>query len=46
VISYIGHERAFALVTQYDIGLLLPLLIQCYKVLTPFMFDEEFKCKA
>lgn len=41
VISYIGHERTFTLVTQYDVGLLLPLLIQCYKVLMPFMFGEE-----
>jgi hypothetical protein len=27
VISYIGRERACSLVVQYDVGLLLPLLI-------------------
>jgi hypothetical protein len=27
VINYIGHERTFTLVAQYDVGLLLPLLI-------------------
>jgi hypothetical protein len=41
VINYIGHEITFTLVAQYDVGLFLPLLIQCYKVLMSFMFGEE-----
>jgi hypothetical protein len=32
VTSYIGHDKTSALVVQYDVGLLLPLLIQCYKI--------------
>jgi hypothetical protein len=33
VTNYIGHDKTSTLVVQYDVGLLLPLLIQCYKIL-------------
>jgi hypothetical protein len=32
ITSYLGHENAYTLVVQYDEQLMLPLLIQCYKV--------------
>jgi hypothetical protein len=32
IISYLGRENASTLVSQYDEQLMLPLLIQCYKV--------------
>jgi hypothetical protein len=41
VINYVGCEVAYALVVQNDEQLLLPLLIQCYKMLILFVCDEE-----
>jgi hypothetical protein len=41
VIGYLHHEKSFTLVVQYDVGLLLLLMIQCYKVFMPFVFNEE-----
>ncbi len=37
VTNYIGHNKTSALVVQYDVGLLLFLLIQCYKILMGHM---------
>jgi len=37
VTNYIGHDKTSALVVQYDVGLLLLLLIQCYKILMGHM---------
>jgi hypothetical protein len=33
VANYRGREHAFALVKEYDVGLFLPLLVQCYKMM-------------
>jgi hypothetical protein len=41
VSRYLGHENTSTIVVQYDEQLLLPLLIECYKILMPFMCDEE-----
>jgi hypothetical protein len=35
--SYIVHDKTSTLVVQYDVGLLLPSLIQCYKILMGHM---------
>jgi len=33
VFNFHGREHAFALVKEYDVGLFLPLLVQCYKMM-------------
>jgi hypothetical protein len=38
-----GH---FALCHHQDTGLLLPLLIQCYKALMPFVFGNEVQVQS
>ncbi len=33
VANYYGCELAFVLVREYDVGLLLPLLVKCYEMM-------------
>jgi hypothetical protein len=41
VTVYLCHEKSFTLVAQYDVGLLLLLMIQSYKVFMPFVYNEK-----
>ncbi len=40
IISYVGHENSINLVVDYDLQLLLPLLLKAYKSLMPNAIDE------
>ncbi len=41
MVNYLGHELASTLVKEYDVHLLLPLLVWCYKVMIPFSWEVE-----
>ncbi len=46
MIGYLCHEKSFTLVVQYDVGLLLLLMIQCYIVFMPFVSIEELHVQS
>jgi len=41
VIQYVGKERTFEVVGDYDIQILFPLLVCAYKVLNPTNTSER-----
>lgn len=46
VANYYGCELAFVLVREYDVGLLLPLLVKCYEMMMLVMQQVEVQVEA
>jgi hypothetical protein len=45
IISYVRHNKATILVVEYDEQLLFPLLVECYKLLTPNVVENfQLQC--